>query len=1103
MVIKTASPGVIVNEVDLTRGTSDAITSNVACLAGPFQKGPVDKITLVQTEVEFQDIFGDPTDENYEYWFSVDNFLEYGGTCYVVRSDDEPGGNQQMRNAADGVKFDANGNEIKYYVKNEDDFEENYFNLDASMGGLPAKFIAANPGTWGNNLSIAVIDRGADYEMTMYDDKAYDLAGGELTGPIYFNKNVELGSDVGTYVRVAAAEEQVVVSDFWNAADALLTSNFDIATGGIIGGITAGAGGSGYGPTSQLSVPKATELNNVADTGQDLIVGVDIVEGKLTRVVGSPATAGTGYAAGQIVQVSGGAMSNGTIEILTVGASGEVLTLNTTPVTTGLGYTGTGDATDVESTVLDGSLDAVDGARVSYDVTGGVVSNIAITQLGDLADGATYTILGGGLDATFTLNATYDMEGATVVHGSRVILNGQTDATENGIYDANSLGAWTRSPDANNGTEFTTGKELYVDSGDNAGLYNYNGTDTPTLGTDDITFAAGAGYEKINNGDFVAFYDANFAVQANGFIVKKDTNGTYKVMVTSGTPGEGQTIAKIGSSQATGAITDVDPIGRHVLYSFGATDAAGDIIDERIVNTIFVPNVLTYEQGLERGWPLALTGKQKQPIDGDRAKTDMGDLYVWQKSLGGWVLEYNPEEGDLLTDGNAVFITDDGDDWYNKQVAFAGIPWFRFASRPGTSPRSNDQGARNDELHVIVYDRTGDLTGSKGNVIESFYFASKLRGAKTPEGDNNYYVDVINRKSSTIFANRDVDTTKLTKINEDFDFDAPGTSVGDGVVSSLIDAMSYDLGDGVDQLQASLGELMVSYQKYLDENVEDLDYILQGPSLSNEDDAVSKANFIISMAEELKTCMAFITPPRYAALDPLKADIITERVVEFYDQLSSSSYASFDSGYKYTYDRFNDKNRYVPMNPDVAGLLTESSIGFEPWYSPAGVVRGQIRNVTRLSYNPSKEQRDVLYSNRINPISTFPGEGTILYGDKTALSYSSAFDRINVRRLFLILEKEISKISRSVLFEFNDVTTRSLFKNNVNPYLRDVQSRRGMTDFLVVCDESNNTPEIIDRNEFVADIYIKPSRSINFVTLNFVATKTGVTFSEAVGLFRR
>jgi len=269
-----------------------------------------------------------------------------------------------------------------------------------------------------------------------------------------------------------------------------------------------------------------------------------------------------------------------------------------------------------------------------------------------------------------------------------------------------------------------------------------------------------------------------------------------------------------------------------------------------------------------------------------------------------------------------------------------------------------------------------------------------------------------------------------------------------------------------------------------------------------EDDSVAKANFIISIAEAKKDCMSFVSPPRYAALEPLNAEVITDSVVEFADKLSSSSYAVFDSGYKYMYDRFNDKYRYVALNADIAGLLAATSFYNEPWYSPAGLQRGQIRNVVKLGYNPSKEQRDELYSARVNPVVSFAGEGTVLYGDKTALTYSSAFDRINVRKLFLILEREITKISRNVLFEFNDPVTRSMFKNNVAPFLRDVQSRRGLIDYLVVCDTSNNTPEVVDRNEFVADIYIKPNKSINFVTLNFIATKTGVTFAESVAMFR-
>ena len=249
--------------------------------------------------------------------------------------------------------------------------------------------------------------------------------------------------------------------------------------------------------------------------------------------------------------------------------------------------------------------------------------------------------------------------------------------------------------------------------------------------------------------------------------------------------------------------------------------------------------------------------------------------------------------------------------------------------------------------------------------------------------------------------------------------------------------------------------------------------------------------------------MCFLSPPRYMVVNQSSAAQITRNVVQWADELTSSSYAVFDSGYKYQYDRFNDKYRYVPLNGDIAGTLVYSSFRAEPWFSPAGFARGQIRNAVKLPFNPSKKQRDDLYSSRVNPVVDFPGEGTVLYGDKTGLAYSSAFDRINVRRLFLIVEKEIAKISKTTLFEFNDEITRTLFKNNVNPFLRNVQAKRGMYDFLVVCDESNNSPEIIDRNEFIADIYIKPARSINFITLNFVATKTGVTFDEAIALHRR
>jgi len=458
-------------------------------------------------------------------------------------------------------------------------------------------------------------------------------------------------------------------------------------------------------------------------------------------------------------------------------------------------------------------------------------------------------------------------------------------------------------------------------------------------------------------------------------------------------------------------------------------------------------------------------------------------------------------------------------DWYKNQMAFQGIPWYRFSDRPLSTLNALNRGARNDELNILVYDATGGITGSKGNVLESYFGVSKLKGATTPEGENNYYADRINEFSNYIFAHQVLTTAPesngLTGNNlveyNNYDKTDIGDAIYNGAYCKYIVPMNVEFEGGVDNLYATVGELQQAYNKFDIENVFDLDYILQGPANVGRmetaegslDDAVSKANFLISIVEERRDCMCFLSPPRASVVNQKNSAQVTRDVVQWADEISSSSYAVMDSGYKYQYDRFTDKYRYIPLNGDTAGTLVYSAYRAEPWFSPAGFQRGNIRNVVKLPFNPSRKQRDDLYSHRVNPVVDFPGEGTVLYGDKTALAYSSAFDRINVRRLFLICEKEIAKISKTTLFEFNDDITRTLFKNNVNPFLRNVQSKRGMYDFLVVCDESNNTPEIIDRNEFVADIYIKPSKSINYITLNFVATKTGITFDEAVALNRR
>ena len=513
-------------------------------------------------------------------------------------------------------------------------------------------------------------------------------------------------------------------------------------------------------------------------------------------------------------------------------------------------------------------------------------------------------------------------------------------------------------------------------------------------------------------------------------------------------------------------------------------------------NAVLTPTTYTREEGEVFGWPQSPTDNAIVSAGGP---ADLGDSYKYSTATELWSAQISPAVDNYISDGVNLFAVAAHDDWYDQQIAFAGLPWYRFAGRPGTTQAGLARGCTNDELNIIIYDATGNLTGTKGNTLESYFGVSKLYGATTQEGDVNYYIDVINRRSGFVFANQ---TLAMIAGDINGDKEAVGTTIRNDVDVAYVESKTYTLAYGVDNLVASLGELQVAYNKLTIENVTDLDYVIQGPGMSNLTDSVAKANFLISIAEERKDCMVFLTPPRYAVIGQSSSMAATEAILEWANELSSSSYAVIDSGYKYSYDRFNDQYRYLPLSGDIAGLLVNASLTAQPWFSPAGLSRGQVRNVVKLPYNPSKKQRDQLYTARVNPVVTFPGEGTILFGDKTALAYSSAFDRINVRRLFLVIEKEIAKMSRTTLFEFNDDVTRSLFKNNVNPFLRDVQSKRGMYDFLVVCDETNNVPEVIDRNEFIADIYIKPTKSINFISLNFIATKTGVSFDESIGQFR-
>ena len=412
-----------------------------------------------------------------------------------------------------------------------------------------------------------------------------------------------------------------------------------------------------------------------------------------------------------------------------------------------------------------------------------------------------------------------------------------------------------------------------------------------------------------------------------------------------------------------------------------------------------------------------------------------------------------------------------------------------FDRAPGTSSAAARESSSNDEMHIVVVDEDGRITGTANTVLERFSSVSKAADAKNEDGSTNYYVNVINQNSRYVWwaANMTGVTHAGRNLTAGLDFRTGLQKV----------PLNASFGLGRDGGLPRAADYINGLNEFANPEVVDVSFILTGDG--NQTVAIHAIN---NVAEVRKDCLAIISPRR--------ADVVNnsgyvgaemDDIIAFRNLLPSSSYAVMDGNYKYAYDKYNDLYRYVALNGDTAGLMVRTDNERDPWYSPAGFNRGQVKNAIKLAFNASKGQRDQLYKAGVNPVVTFPGQGTVLFGDKTLLSKPSAFDRINVRRLFIVLEKAISTSAKFTLFEFNDEFTRAQFRNMVEPFLRDVQGRRGIYDFRVVCDTTNNTGEVIDRNEFVGDIYIKPARSINFIQLNFVAVRTGVEFSEVVGQF--
>lgn len=462
--------------------------------------------------------------------------------------------------------------------------------------------------------------------------------------------------------------------------------------------------------------------------------------------------------------------------------------------------------------------------------------------------------------------------------------------------------------------------------------------------------------------------------------------------------------------------------------------------------------------------------------------------------VGMWAAKYPGVLGNSIS----VYIADSN--VYSK--VWSESTKLKFDGAPGTSTYAAREGGSNDELHILVVDTYGKWTGAVGAVLEKFQFVSKARDAKLDNGTNNYYKDVINTTSKYIWwMDHHPAGTNWGSAAKGVTFaNAPDTGVNAAF-------NTVNLVNGVDDLTATDSEIETGYALFANSEAYDVSLIMAGAVTPNV------AKYVVELAEARRDAVAFISPvdDTGSMIQGTTVGEVVSKTVRFRHLGSqtnldwaavgqsfnvNSSYAVLDSGWKYQYDRYNDVYRWVPLNGDIAGLCARTDLTNDPWWSPGGLNRGQIRNVVKLSLTPNQSQRDTLYVNGINPVVSFPGQGTVLFGDKTLLNKPSAFDRVNVRRLFIVLEKAIARASKYQLFEFNDNFTRAQFRGMVEPFLRDVQGRRGVQDFRVKCDTTNNTGEVIDRNEFIADIYIKPNRSINFITLNFVATRSGISFDE-------
>ena len=849
-----------------------------------------------------------------------------------------------------------------------------------------------------------------------------------------------------------------------------------ILTEGLLNAVTVTSQGTGY-VSNGMTFPTVT-VND--PSGQGAVLEANVSNGRIISIdIIAP---GAGYT-DPTISITGGNGSGATATVTTkdVKEPGGISPTATAVLSGGaitavnLSSGGSGYTSTPTVSIVTANGDAGSGATAAAVLSGGAITGITLTAAGSNYTSPTISFTGGngsGAEASAVLagpvsSITLINSGSGYTSNPTVSITGGggSGATATATTDGNHI---TSIAIVSGGTGYTSEPTVTITGGGGTGavadsVVNYNIISSISVTT------PGTGYTSVPT---VVITDSTGSGGAATATI--GTSSIASVQITNGGSGYKKfptvTITGGGGSGATaGSVT----VGASSVTSIEITEGGTGLSDS--------PAVIIEDAPAQNG----VTAVAVANIETAGVAILNGQFYSANFINGGgvtgeWAAKYPGALGNSLKVSMADRDTYDA--WAYKD---------EFDASPGTSDGAAIIGGSNDELHIIVIDEKGYISGVENAVLEKYAFVSKASDNKKPDGTNNYYKDVINGRSEWLWW-----TDHTDMVAGGYDTTNWGNVMAGTAFKSMTAPLTQSLSGGTDDAAATDGQRMNAYELFSNATLYDINLIMMGKA------SADVTNFVIdNVALTRLDAVVFISPQDVDSGEVIIGDGSTavNKVIAYRNALGSNSYSVLDSGYKYQYDRYNDVYRWVPLNGDIAGLCARTDYTNDPWWSPGGLNRGQIKNVVRLSCNPNQTMRDNLYRNSVNPVVTFPGQGTVLFGDKTLLAKPSAFDRINVRRLFIVLEKSIATAAKYQLFEFNDAFTRGQFKNLIEPFLRDVQGRRGITDFLVKCDESNNSGEVIDRNEFVADIFVKPTRSINFITLNFVAARSSIAFSEIGG----